>query len=86
MLLPTTTTTVPSVADARANPQALSYRNTAFANYCGLPAISIPCGLDSNGLPVGLQMVGRPWDESAVLQLAHQYEIATGYPEKHPIP
>jgi aspartyl-tRNA(Asn)/glutamyl-tRNA(Gln) amidotransferase subunit A len=86
LLLPTTTTTVPSVADARANPQALSYRNTAFANYYGLPAISVPCGLDSHGLPVGLQMVGRPRDESAVLQLAHQYEMATGYPAKHPIP
>src|SRR5208282_5071295 len=78
LLLPTTTTIVPTVANARNNPQALSAENTIFANYYGLPAISVPCGFDRNGLPVGLQIVGRPWDEATVLQLAHKcYESTT---------
>src|SRR6202047_1665000 len=74
LLLPTTTTTVPAIKDAGANPQALSPQNTVFANYYGLPAISVPCGFDRNGLPLGLHIVGKPWDEARVLHLAYQYE------------
>jgi aspartyl-tRNA(Asn)/glutamyl-tRNA(Gln) amidotransferase subunit A len=74
LLLPTTTTTVPTMEDARGNAQALSGENTIFANYFGLPAISAPCGFDHNRLPLGLQLVGKPWDEASVLQLGHQFE------------
>ncbi|MFL5489681.1 MAG: amidase [Gemmatimonadaceae bacterium] len=74
LLLPTTTTTVPTVEHAGTNPQALSAENTMFANYYGLPAISVPCGFDKNGLPVGLQIVGKPWDEASVLHLAYRFE------------
>ena len=69
LLLPTTATAVPTIKKAGANPQALSPANTAFANYYGLPAISVPCGFDANGLPLGLQIVAKPWDDAAVLQL-----------------
>jgi aspartyl-tRNA(Asn)/glutamyl-tRNA(Gln) amidotransferase subunit A len=79
LLLPTTTTTVPKISDAGANPQALSPENTAFANYYGLPAISILCGFDANGLPLGLQIIGKPWDESTILRLGYEYEAATEY-------
>jgi aspartyl-tRNA(Asn)/glutamyl-tRNA(Gln) amidotransferase subunit A len=82
LLLPTTTTTVPTIKEASANPQALSAQNTMFANYYGLPAISVPCGFDKNGLPLGLQIVGKPRDEATVLHLACRYETATGW--KHP--
>jgi len=75
LLLPTVPTTTPLVKDAL-HPQALSPEHTMFANYFGLPAVSVPCGLDAHGLPVGLQMVAAPWDETAVLQLAHQYQTA----------
>jgi aspartyl-tRNA(Asn)/glutamyl-tRNA(Gln) amidotransferase subunit A len=72
LILATTTTATPLVKDAIQNPQALSPALTMFANYYGLPAISVPCGLDSRGLPVGLQIVARPGDDAAVLQLADQ--------------
>jgi aspartyl-tRNA(Asn)/glutamyl-tRNA(Gln) amidotransferase subunit A len=85
LLLPTTPTTVPTIKDAGTNQQALSPENTVFANYYGVPAISILCGFDKHGLPLGLQIVGKPWDDGAVLQLAHQYEISTEYGKKHPI-
>src|SRR5262249_18904756 len=42
LLLPTTTTRVCTADDARGKPQALSAENTMFANYFGLPAISVP--------------------------------------------
>jgi len=85
LLLPTTTTPVPKVKDAGTNPQALSPENTVFANYYGLPAISVPCGFDKNGLPLGLQIVGKPWDDETVLRLAYQYQITTDHGKKHPI-
>jgi aspartyl-tRNA(Asn)/glutamyl-tRNA(Gln) amidotransferase subunit A len=85
LLLPTCTTTVPLTKDATTAPQALSTENTVFANYYGLPSISVPCGFDKKGLPLGLQVVGKPWDDAAVLQLAHQYQMAAKHDRKHPI-
>ena len=79
LVLPTLATATPTVKDAANNPLALSSLFTMFANYYGLPAVSVPCGFDRNGLPVGLQMVGKPQDDGAVLQLAWQYERAAGF-------
>ena len=84
LVLPTIPTATLAVKDA-ANPQALSAELTMFANYYGLPAVSVPCGFDSRGLPVGLQIVGKPGDEGAVLQLAYQYEQAVGFGDDPPI-
>jgi aspartyl-tRNA(Asn)/glutamyl-tRNA(Gln) amidotransferase subunit A len=83
LLLPTTTTGVPEVKDADANPLALSPENTVFANYYGLPAMSVLCGFDRNGFPLGLQIVGKPWDEAAVLYTAYRYETKTGWNARH---
>jgi aspartyl-tRNA(Asn)/glutamyl-tRNA(Gln) amidotransferase subunit A len=76
LLLPTTATTVPKINDARNSAQALSAENTIFANYYGLPAISIPCGFDASGLPMGLQIVGKPGNETSVLFLAQELQRA----------
>jgi aspartyl-tRNA(Asn)/glutamyl-tRNA(Gln) amidotransferase subunit A len=85
LLLPTCPTIVPPVNKARSDPQALSPEHTAFANYYGLPAMSVPCGFDANGLPIGLQIVAKPWDETSVLQLAYQYQMKTKEKTSHPI-
>ncbi|MBV9743326.1 MAG: hypothetical protein JO099_06140 [Acidobacteriia bacterium] len=84
LLLPTTVTTVPTIEEARKDSQALSSANTVFANYYGLPAISIPSGFDRNGLPFGLQIVGKPWDEAGVLHLAYRYGMATNWASMRP--
>ena len=84
LLLPTTTTTALTIKDAGSNPQALSPENTAFANYYGLPATSVLCGFDTNGLPLGLQVVGKPWEEHAVLELAYRCQAASEYSNQHP--
>ena len=47
-------------------------------NVLGLPAISMPCGADRRGLPLGLQIIGRPFDETLILQVAAALEDATG--------
>jgi aspartyl-tRNA(Asn)/glutamyl-tRNA(Gln) amidotransferase subunit A len=82
LVLPTTTTTVLPVKEASGNPQALSPANTMFANYFGLPAISVPCGFDGRGLPIGLQIVGKPGGDGTVLRLAQQFDGAM--PSRHP--
>jgi aspartyl-tRNA(Asn)/glutamyl-tRNA(Gln) amidotransferase subunit A len=84
LLVPTTTTSVPAVKEVGANSLALSPENTVFANYYGLPAISVPCGFDGNGLPLGLQIVGKPWDEATVLYTAYRYETTARWDTEHP--
>jgi aspartyl-tRNA(Asn)/glutamyl-tRNA(Gln) amidotransferase subunit A len=86
LVLPTTLTTVPTVAAALTNPdEGLSAENTAFANYYSLPAVSVPCGFDRYGLPIGLQIVGRPGEERTVLRVAQHFQKATQTTDKYPI-
>jgi aspartyl-tRNA(Asn)/glutamyl-tRNA(Gln) amidotransferase subunit A len=84
LLLPTVTTVVPRVTEAK-DPQRLSPENTVFANYYGLPALSVPCGLDSNGLPIGLQIVAGPSGDLDILTLGQQYERAAEWANRRPV-
>ncbi len=86
LLLPTAPKTTPRIKKANENPLAMSAEYTMFANYFGLPAVSVPCGFDRRGLPLGLQLVGRPWDEQSVLQVAHRYQNASACTERRPVP
>src|ERR1044071_8585304 len=53
-------------------------------NVTGHPAISVCCGFTGAGQPVGLQIVGRPFEESTVLQVAGRYEQAAGWYQRKP--
>jgi len=69
---------------AEADPVQM-YLNDVFTvtvNMAGLPGISIPGGLDAQGLPLGLQLIGRPWEEGDLLNIAASLESATGFVEK----
>ncbi|MCH2180538.1 MAG: Asp-tRNA(Asn)/Glu-tRNA(Gln) amidotransferase subunit GatA [Mariniblastus sp.] len=57
---------------------------TVSANLAGIPALSIPCGTDANGLPIGMQLQGRPFAESTLLQVAHQYQQQTDFHTRRP--
>jgi Asp-tRNA(Asn)/Glu-tRNA(Gln) amidotransferase A subunit family amidase len=48
------------------------------ANVLGLPAVTIPMGLTSGGLPVGIQLMGRPFDDELLLEIAIHLEEARG--------
>ena len=50
----------------------------------GLPAMSVPAGFTNSGLPVGLQLVGRPRDETGLLQLAGAFERETNFWKQRP--
>ena len=47
---------------------------TVGANLAGLPALSLPCGFTKAGLPIGLQVLGAPFSEAKLLQVARAYE------------
>lgn len=51
---------------------------TVPPSLAGVPALSVPCGLSAEGLPLGLQLIGRPFDEATLLQVAYAYEQAAG--------
>jgi len=51
---------------------------TNALNLAGLPGMSIPAGF-SQGMPVGLQLIGNYFEESRLLNLAHQYQQVTDW-------
>jgi aspartyl-tRNA(Asn)/glutamyl-tRNA(Gln) amidotransferase subunit A len=80
----TPTTAFPLGQMADADPVAM-YLNDVFTvtvNLAGLPAIAVPARLDATGLPMALQLIGRPWDEGALLNHAHVLERAAGFVAK----
>jgi Asp-tRNA(Asn)/Glu-tRNA(Gln) amidotransferase A subunit family amidase len=59
-------------------------RNTEPFNLTGLPALTVPCGISKGGLPMGLQIVGRPFDEAAVLKVGDAFQRATDWHMRTP--
>lgn len=57
---------------------------TLSLNLAGLPGMSIPCGL-VEGMPVGLQLIGNYFDESRLLNVAHQYQQVTDWHTLSPV-
>jgi aspartyl-tRNA(Asn)/glutamyl-tRNA(Gln) amidotransferase subunit A len=60
---------------------------TISANLAGLCGISLPCGFTASPkLPIGLQLLGKPFAEETILNLAHAYQRATKWHlEKPPL-
>ena len=55
---------------------------TVTVNLAGLPGVSIPTGVDKSGLPLGLQVIGRPWEEGDMLNIAYSLEQSAGFSSK----
>lgn len=47
-------------------------------NLFGMPGLVIPMSVTPSGIPVGVQLVGRPWSEELLLELAGRLELARG--------
>ena len=83
---PTSPTTAFKLGEKSADPvqMYLSDIYTIAVNLAGLPGMSIPCGFDGGGLPVGLQIIGNYFDEARMLNVAHQYQLATDWHQRAP--
>jgi len=60
---------------------------TIATNLAGNPGISIPCGFattDEVQLPIGLQLIGKPFEEAPLLEIAHAYEQSTEWHKHRP--
>jgi len=47
-------------------------------NLLGFPAAVVPMGQSAEGLPIGVQIIGRPWQEEVVLDVAAKLEKERG--------
>ncbi len=52
---------------------------TINVNLAGLPGLAAPVGLAANGLPLGLRIIGKAFDEEAVLRMGCAIERAAGF-------
>src|SRR5262249_7483151 len=49
------------------------------------PALAVCNGYTAEGLPLSMQIVGKPFDEPAVLRVGHAYERATPWRTRRPL-
>lgn len=77
ILLPTTPSTAFKINDVK-DPIQMYLQDifTVQANLAGNPAISLPLGNHSNGLPFGIQVMGKAFEEKALLEVS-DYLIKT---------
>lgn len=82
---PTAPTTAFKLGSQVENPLTMYLNDilTIPVSLAGVPAISIPCGF-ADGLPVGMQIIGKAFDESTVLRVAHAFEQHTDYHKQRP--
>ena len=82
---PVSPTTAFKVGEKKDDPVSmyLSDIYTLAVNLAGLPAISVPVE-PVEGLPVGLQIIGNYFDESRLLNVAHQFQQATDWHKQSP--
>ena len=76
ILTPSTPSSAFKIGDKTNDPVSM-YLNDIFTvpvNLAGLPGISIPAGLDKNNYPLGLQVIGKPFDEQGILDIAFSME------------
>jgi aspartyl-tRNA(Asn)/glutamyl-tRNA(Gln) amidotransferase subunit A len=81
LLVPTTPNTAPRIGQTEVSlggvsedVRLASTRLVRGINLLGLPALSIPCGLSRDGMPVSAQLIGREFDEAALLHVGAAIE------------
>ena len=70
ILAPVLAVVGPCVADASPHLVGSFLRFNRPANFLGVPALAVPVGHGSDGLPVGMQLIGRPFADAALLEIA----------------
>ena len=84
ILTPSTPSSAFKIGEKTNDPVSM-YLNDIFTvpvNLAGLPAISIPAGHDLKGYPLGLQIIGKPFDEQNILNIAYTMEEQIDFKNK----
>lgn len=82
VLLGPTTPSPAFAAGSRTDDPVSMYLNDIYTipvSLAGLPAASIPAGFTQDGLPAGLHLVAPYLQEAKLLNVAHQYQLATDW-------
>ena len=59
---------------------------TISCNLAGICGISFPCGFTKNPkLPIGLQLLGKPFGEATLLNIARAFEANTLWHDEKPV-
>lgn len=82
LLTPTTPTTAFRIGERTSDPYEMYLSDvfTVTANLAGVPALSVPVG-SIGSLPVGAQLIGRPWGEPTIVEIARTLEKEFGSPQ-----
>ena len=59
-------------------------RFTAPFDLSGHPTLTLPGGMTADGVPVGFQIVGKAFDEGAILAAGHSYQRETDWHARRP--
>ncbi|HEY3973886.1 MAG TPA: Asp-tRNA(Asn)/Glu-tRNA(Gln) amidotransferase subunit GatA [Candidatus Sulfotelmatobacter sp.] len=78
IVTPTSPTAAFRLGEKSNDPMAMYLADvyTVTADLAGIPGISVPCGVTREKLPIGLQILGKHFDEAAILRVAYAYEQA----------
>lgn len=87
VLTPTGPTTAFKIGEKVDNPIEMYLNDicTVPINIAGIPALSMNCGFDNDGLPIGVQFIGKGFNESTVIKIAHAYEKNRSIEIKKPV-
>lgn len=88
IVTPTTPTAAFKIGEKSDDPlqMYLSDVFTISCNLAGICGVSLRCGFTkSPKLPIGLQLLGKPFGEETMLQIAHAYEQSTDWHQAKPV-
>jgi len=77
IVTPTTSTVAFKIGEKSSDPIAMYLADlfTVQANLAGIPGLSMPYGTHSeNNMPIGMQLMGKPFAEGVLLDLAKSFE------------
>lgn len=85
ILAPTGLTPAPAMSSYEEDVTPWGGMMTGPFNATGHPALAFPIGFSANGLPLGAQLVGRPFDEPTLFQIAAAFEKSAAVTARRPV-
>jgi amidase len=78
LVFPMKTVTAPPIGGSDPSSTVATSGNV-LSSITGFPSVVMPAGFAEDGLPVGLEIMGRPFTEADILEIAATYESVTDH-------